>query len=239
MQELLSALCKEKCPAEEIEPAVFSFIPREQRTHHYDTKVGLYDALIGNPLYNRLVWGNWPANYRAFCLSALRAEGDGPILDVGCGSLVFTHRIYAGVADRPLLLLDRSLGMLLKGKERLMAQHGHIPNNVAFVHADALDLPFKSGTFSTIVSFGLLHIFEQPEALMAELMRARADDGDLFATSLVANNWLGKRYLRALQGAGEVGNVQDTEALLQRLVPHAPQLQANSIGNMAYLSLHA
>ncbi len=238
MLDLLDTLLLPGRTPQLIEPALVSFIAAEEQEHHYDSKVKFYDALIGNPVYNRLIWGNWPSNYRDFCLTALNSAEQGPVLDVGCGSLVFTHKVYARYGDRPVLLLDRSLGMLLRAKERILEALGELPENLLFVHADALDLPFRDGSFNTLLSFGLLHIFDQPSRLLTEMLRVKTPEGNLFATSLVANNGLGQRYLGALKKAGEVGCVNSVGQLHQQLAEVSPHVRVGSIGNMAYVGLH-
>ncbi|WP_373033791.1 hypothetical protein, partial [Sulfurovum sp.] len=80
---------------EKIDGGIYSAIDAPERTADYDTKVRLYDALIGNPLYNRLIWGNWPKEYDRFCREALADTPKGVVLDAGCGSLVFTADAYA------------------------------------------------------------------------------------------------------------------------------------------------
>lgn len=74
----------------------------------YDRQAAIYDGLVGNALYNRVLWGASIASYGAFAASAVTAAA-GPLLDVGCGSAVFTAPAYLA-AERPLVLLDRSLG---------------------------------------------------------------------------------------------------------------------------------
>lgn len=88
----------------------------------YDRQAAIYDGLVGNALYNRVLWGASIASYAASAASAVTAAA-GPLLDVGCGSAVFTAPAYLA-AERPLVLLDRSLGMLARAAKRL---HGHDP----------------------------------------------------------------------------------------------------------------
>ncbi|HEV2753139.1 MAG TPA: hypothetical protein VGV36_04805, partial [Solirubrobacteraceae bacterium] len=76
----------------------------------YDRRAATYDRLVGSRLYNRLVWASSPRAYAAFAQRAERA-GEGPLLDVACGSAVFTASIYGGSA-RPVVVVDRSTGML-------------------------------------------------------------------------------------------------------------------------------
>ncbi len=128
----------------------------------YDRQAAIYDGLVGNALYNRVLWGASIASYGAFAASAVTAAA-GPLLDVGCGSAVFTAPAYLA-AERPLVLLDRSLGMLARAAKRL---HGHDPARVCFVQADLFDLPFRAGSFTTVACHGLLHLFDDA----AEVLR--------------------------------------------------------------------
>jgi len=92
-----------------------------ERDSPYDRHAVLYDHVVGNRLYNRLLWGASPASYTAFAATAV-AGAQGPLLDVGCGSAVFTAAAYR-TAGRPLVLVDRSLGMLARAAQRLGGPH--------------------------------------------------------------------------------------------------------------------
>ena len=65
-------------------------LPPEQRSASYDRLALGYDWLVGNGLYNRLVWGCPKSAYRRHADTFLDRTGPGEILDFGCGSLV--HR---------------------------------------------------------------------------------------------------------------------------------------------------
>ncbi len=165
----------------------------------YDRRAAIYDRLVGNRLYNRLVWGSRPASYAAFAATAV-ADSDGPLLDVGCGSAVFTAGAYRSTG-RALILVDRSLGMLARAAERL---RGHDLARVAFVQADLFDLPFQPGSFTTVACHGLLHLFDNPAEVIRTLRAQVAPAGSLYATSLVAETAIGSRVLALLHRAGEV-----------------------------------
>jgi ubiquinone/menaquinone biosynthesis C-methylase UbiE len=103
---------------------------------------------------NRVVWGGSIAAYREFASEAL-ASGTGPMLDAGGGSAVFS----AGVcrrASRPLVLIDRSVGMLASASGRLEGPPA------ALVHADLSDLPFAPGSVTTVDCFTMLNVLEDP-----------------------------------------------------------------------------
>ncbi len=220
---------------EEVGGGIYSVIDASERTADYDTKVGLYDALIGNPLYNRIIWGNWPKEYDRFCREALADSPKGVVLDAGCGSLVFTADAYADAENSFIVLLDRSIEMLKKGQERLRERMGTVPEHIVFVQGNIFDLPFLDALFDTVVCFGLLHMFDEKEKLLAELNRVKKPQGKLYLTSLVGNSWLGKAYLEQLQKAGEVGTIYTSDSLKNELAKILPACEMKSIGNMAYV----
>jgi len=150
---------------EEIEEGIFSAIAGNHRDSEYDEKAGFYDAVIGNPLYNRVLWGNKLSDYQNFCRAALASKPTGYVLDVGCGSLVFTSKVYTQYQERPLILVDRSLGMLRRAQVRLRNETGKTPENITLLQSDLFALPFRAGVFETVLSFGMLHIFSDTHRL--------------------------------------------------------------------------
>jgi len=153
---------------------VLSALPPGDQGAPYDRRAAAYDRLVASPLYNRLLWRASPRTYAAFAAEALQA-GDGPLLDVACGSGVFTAAAYRH-ADRPLVLADRSLAMLERARRRL----GSAAPAVYFVQADLFDLPFAAGAFETVACHGALHVFDDlPEALLARTRPACARRGPL------------------------------------------------------------
>lgn len=202
--------------------------------HVYDRTAAFYDALVGNPLYNRVLWGNWPATYRAWCEQALAAPGTGPVLDVGCGTLVFTAEAYLRHAERPIILVDRSLGMLAKARARLLRRFGRVPEHLTLLQADLFDLPFRSHRFATVLSWGTLHLFDDPEPTLAALRRMLAEDGHLHLTSLVTGRPVGDRFLHLLHKVGEVATPAGIDALAARLAAAGLTADCSVRGNMAY-----
>ena len=221
---------------EEIEPNIYSVLKEDERASDYDDKVKGYDALIGNGLYNKLIWRNDVANYHDFCVEALNGNPANMVLDAGCGSLVFTAKAYASSTNQQIVLLDRSLGMLRKAKERLEALcEGKVPEHIVLIQGDIFDLPFVDNAFDVVMSQGLLHMFDDKEKLLTELERVKQESGTIFFTSLVGNNLLAKGYLFLLKKAGEVATVYDSEALASILKRMPFEYKIESIGNMAYM----
>jgi SAM-dependent methyltransferase len=196
----------------------------------YDRHAGLYDRLIGAPLYNRLVWRARVDDYAAFAAEAV-ADGEGPLLDAGCGTAVFSGAAYRA-AERPLVLADRSQGMLDRAAERIGRR-----DDVFYVQADLLDLPFAKGGFATVACHAVLHVLDDPWPALDALAAQLAPLGGLYVSMLVADGGgISARYLRMLHGRGEVGpprtSAELAEAARARLGDDASVTRA---GAMAYL----
>ncbi|MDX8395421.1 MAG: class I SAM-dependent methyltransferase [Mariprofundaceae bacterium] len=220
---------------EKAETDIYSVIPKNEQAHHYDKAAKAYDWVIGNHFYNRIIWGNWPSQYEKFCKQALASNTNGIVLDAGCGSLIFTAKAYAK-SKRPIVLLDRSLGMLKRARNRLVQCEGKVPENIILIQADILHMPFLQDSFSTVQSFGMLHLFENTEVILNELMRVKNNDGNIFLSCLAANNKLGNKYLQFLKTQHEVALCQSSELLHQRLIKEGIEFEVCSVGNMAYFT---
>lgn len=219
---------------EEVDDGIFSCLDRAERQSDYDRKVGAYDLVVGNRFYNRLVWGNWPSDYREFCKQALASTPGGIYLDAGCGSLVFTASVYAEASNKLIVLLDRSLGMLARGRDRIRQLGGRVPDNIRFLQGDIFDLPFREQVFDTVASYGVLHVFDDKTGMLAEMERVKRHGGHVFFSSLAGNNALGRTYLEMLRKAGEVAECHSSESLARTLSATPFKYEINTIGNMAY-----
>ncbi|MGB3186172.1 MAG: class I SAM-dependent methyltransferase [Ornithinimicrobium sp.] len=182
----------------EVGPGILSGVAPTAPSSGYDGHARSYDRLVGNRFYNRLVWGIPVASYEAFAAAAV-ADSNGPLLDVGCGTAVFSAESYRRT-DRPLVLVDRSMDMLIRAAERLQGAH---TRRIVFVQADMFDLPFRTEAFATVACHGLLHLFEKPDQVLRVLRAQIAADGSLYATSLVAETRIGTTWLRLLHRIGE------------------------------------
>jgi ubiquinone/menaquinone biosynthesis C-methylase UbiE len=213
-------------------------MPADTPSQPYDGRAKLYDRLIGSRLYNRLAWGADPAAYAAFAQEAAR-WGSGPLLDAGCGTLVSTAQVHAA-SNRPTLLVDLSTDMLRAARDRLLALTPKPPETLVLLQADITNLPFRNQSFGAILCPGMLHLFEDLEAITRELARVAKANACIFATSLVAERWIGRRYLALLHRAGEVARPRTAAQLLARLNQDesglANPVEAKHIGSMAFVT---
>jgi SAM-dependent methyltransferase len=217
-------------------PDIYSVIPEESVAHHYDRTALIYDKLIGNALYNRALWGNWPSAYAAFCSEALESSPDGYVLDAGCGTLVFTAREYLRHTSRPIVLLDRSIGMLQRARARLLALHNEVPAHIILLQGDLTALPFKANSFTTVLSWGTIHLFDEPVPILKALTNATSADGRLFLTSLISGRRLGTSYLKLLACSGEVAQPIDADMLVSKIAEAGLVPSQCVIGNITYCS---
>ncbi|MDH5720455.1 MAG: methyltransferase domain-containing protein [Spirochaetia bacterium] len=197
----------------------------------YDEKAIFYDKLMSNILYNMFMWGNKPVNYTKFAESSILNSKEGLALDIGCGSLSFTHNVYRNYNDRKLYLSDLSMQMLKIGKNRI----GKTKPNLKYLRANALDFPFKSESIQTILSFGFIHVVKNIESLIDEFHRLLKINGDLHITCLCVDRKISKKYLNFLKRKGLVAHCltsNDIENIIQK---KGFETKKQVIGGMAYI----
>lgn len=164
----------------------------------YDAMAESYDRIEDQPFY--------VVQYRAYerDFERRRATWRGRVLDLGCGTGIFT-RALAESADY-VVGIDVSVGLVRKAREKMAGAHG------AVLVADAARLPFRAAAFDAVQSYGepLSHIADY-RAVIDELGRTVAPGGR--AVLSVDNEWnvrtlVGpRRLLTALASRG--GSVRD------------------------------
>lgn len=219
---------------QQVEEGIYSVINPSEQHHHYDRLAAGYDLIIGNSIYNRLLWGNWPSDYSRFCAAAV-GSADGWYLDAGCGTLVFSASAYAG-SKRPMVLLDRSLGMLRRARKRLYKLCGKLPEHITLLQGDVYHLPFAEQSFDTVASFGTLHLFDQLPPLLEELRRVKRQQGQMFLSSLVREHGLGRYYYDLLVRSGEIAAPRDSKQLQEAFHSLGLTAQFATRGNMCNIT---
>lgn len=203
----------------------------------YDRKAAVYDAIVGRPAYHRVFWGTSPRSFARFGRAALEAAGDGPFGEVGSGSLLFTAPMYRDARAGSVALVDRSMGMLRRGRKRIGSPDSPLPSGIAMVQADGAVLPLRAGIFSAILSLNLLHVPCDRAAIVAEcarcLLRGR---GRLFVTSLVRSGRWSDAWLSLLHRAGELGTPLTLDQLRETVAGQWAVIESERLeGNMCFL----
>ena len=194
----------------------------------------IYDVVACNRFYNRFMWGYSIKEYAALCEDRLAASSEGWVLDLACGSMAFTEEIYANCSNRPVVFLDQSLKLLRKGKSRIEKLKGSISENMFFLHADALQLPFNDNVFNTVISLNLLHCIDDVNTALKEIKRVLTASGNSAITTLVKGNRWSNRYLDMLAASGALVSRSFDEILsafndMEMHVTHKIQ------GNLAFI----
>jgi len=216
-----------KCPLHELEPGLYSVLEEAERPAHYDDIAGVYDLIIGSWLYNRVMWGNPLSEYRGYSHEAIH-DAAGPVLDAGCGSLVFTAADYAN-STAPVILLDRSLGMLRRARTRLTDAHPSI-----VVQGDLYDLPFDDAVFERVYHLAVAHVLPERLPVLRELHRVLRPGGTLYITSLIRGSWIGDAWAQVLHRRGEVTAPYDADVLLEELASVGFETEHRTRANALY-----
>jgi ubiquinone/menaquinone biosynthesis C-methylase UbiE len=220
----------------EVEPDLYSVCEPGIVTNTYDEAgaMAFYDRVACNRLYNWLMWGYCTSAFDQLAREKLALQSSGWVLDVGCGSLAFTARSYAGFSDRPVVFMDQSLKLLRKAQSRMICTKQLSPT-MLFVHGDAMQMPFVSGLFDTVIAMNLLHVIEDIEGLLREIIRVSIPGLAFVFTTLVETGRWSDRYLRMWGRAGELvpRTAKGVEDTLSRFFG---QVFCKVEGNMAFVT---
>lgn len=139
-------------------------------------------------------------------LRRLRAAGSKRVLDVGCGTGIFTTRMLEELGAE-VVGCDLSEGMLAKARKR--------SSDVGWTRGDVTRLPLRDASVDAIVCTEAFHFFDQPTALaefhrvvrpgglvLVAMINPRTDIGSGLlhrqATVLGAGTWPTKRRMRSM-----------------------------------------
>jgi SAM-dependent methyltransferase len=234
----LSDFIVEGRSVELIEEGIYSVLKDAPRAHQYDRVAAGYDFLAGNRVYNRWLWGCSPDQHTAFARRADNSQPSGPILDAGCGSLLFTAEAHLG-CGRTVVACDQSLDMLRRARKRLMKLSQLDYSSILLVQADLSDLPFRRNVFQTLLCMNVLHHCADAAALVRNLSQSLAATGQLYLTSLtLSERLIGDAYLRLLHQQGWIArprSVAELNGLIESALRQKPDI--TTAGNMAYIAM--
>jgi len=119
---------------------------------------------------------------------ARRGFEAGRILDAGCGFGATAVVLAQAFPQSEIVGIDLSEPLLeLANRAALAAGLGE---RVAFEKADVQQIPYNAGSFDAVVSVQMLHIVENPVALLDEMERVLVPDGVLFMAD-IRRSWVG------------------------------------------------
>ena len=126
----------------------------------------------------------------------------GIALDIGTGPGQIVRKLAAHLPGWLIIGVDRSPNMI---REAIAAPRadGNLAAQLDFVVADANRLPFTKGSFDLVLCNSVLHHFENPARVLAEIARVANPDAailvrDISRPSRVAypfhSRWFGRHY---------------------------------------------
>jgi ubiquinone/menaquinone biosynthesis C-methylase UbiE len=107
-------------------------------------------------------------------LEAAELGSSARVLDLACGSGIYTRPLARALGARSVVGIDLSRPML-RNAQRLAARERLI--GLQLVHGDALALPFRDARFDLVNCCGALHLFPDPARALAEMGRVLRPGG--------------------------------------------------------------
>jgi ubiquinone/menaquinone biosynthesis C-methylase UbiE len=137
-------------------------------------------------------WAGFPGADSEFQTSedylAPRAGPSSVLVDLSCGSGLFTRRFAAGGRWGRVVAVDYSEAMLEQASTFLDEQaqkEGEPPCPVELVRADAARLPFATATIDALHAGAALHCWPSPLAAVAEIARVLKPGGRFVASTFL------------------------------------------------------
>ena len=118
---------------------------------------------------------------------AAKLEGDEILLDLGCGSGIYSRPLAQRLNRGTVVGLDLSVPMLNHASSRARSEG---LENLLLIHGNALDLPFPDNEFDAVVCCATIHHFSITDLLRAIIEVHRVlKPGGHFETSAL-RNWI-------------------------------------------------
>ncbi|KAL8265424.1 hypothetical protein R6Q59_023554 [Mikania micrantha] len=112
------------------------------------------------------------------------AEG-GILVDVSCGSGLFTRKFAKSGIYSKVVALDFSENMLRQTYDFIKADDTILSSNLALVRADVSRLPFPSGSIDAVHAGAALHCWPSPSNAIAEINRILRSGGVFVGTTFL------------------------------------------------------
>jgi ubiquinone/menaquinone biosynthesis C-methylase UbiE len=126
--------------------------------------------------------------------------------------------------------------MLKIGKKRIEVLNGNT-SSISFLRADAFNMPFKDNSVQTVLSFGVLHIFDDPSGLILEFNRILKPNGQLSITCLCTDRKFSEKYLNFLHKKGHVSKPMGSMKIGRIIAENGFKIMKSKVkGGMMYIT---
>ncbi len=119
---------------------------------------------------------------------ALRGFREGRVLDAGCGFGATDIVLAQALPQCQFVGIDLSEPLLEQATQA--AQAAGVGDRVVFQLANVQEIPYDDDMFDAVLNVQMLHIVEDPLAMLNEMERVLAPDGVLFMAD-VRRSWVG------------------------------------------------
>jgi ubiquinone/menaquinone biosynthesis C-methylase UbiE len=174
--------------------------------------VGIYESRLWrrSPILTALLGISF-AREQALVLDAAALAGDETVLDLACGSGIYSRPLARRLLRGRVLAVDLSPAMLAYARGR--ARHEGLGNLVC-ARADAQALPCADGAFGLVLCSAALHLMPDTARVLAEVHRVLAPGGRvILAVFRMQSGRLAQLTARLRRG---VGTHAFTDAGLER-----------------------
>jgi ubiquinone/menaquinone biosynthesis C-methylase UbiE len=143
--------------------------------------VGIYESRLWrrSPLLT-LLFGISFAREQATIFEAAALGGAERVLDLGCGTGIYTRPLARRIPDGRVVGLDLSVPMLRHARSRVAVEG---LANVDLARGDAQRLPFAAARFDLVLCSGALHLFPDVARTLEEAHRVLRPAGRLIVAA--------------------------------------------------------
>ncbi|XP_078433397.1 S-adenosyl-L-methionine-dependent methyltransferases superfamily protein [Wolffia australiana] len=153
--------------------------------------------LFRSPLVSFLYERGWRQNFRQSGFPGLEEEfkmaqeyfkpvAGGLLLDVSCGSGLFSRKFASSGTFAGVIALDFSENMLRQCYDFISKDETLLNAKLALVRADVSRLPFESGSVDAVHAGAALHCWPSPSNAVAEINRVLRSGGVFVATTFLS-----------------------------------------------------
>jgi len=154
----------------------------------YTLSNGAGTTTFQNPLVGFVYERGWRQSFRnagfpgpdrefEMAMEFLQPVTGDAVMDLSCGSGLFTRRFLSSGAFNSVIAVDYSAAMLTQTKQFIDRMDSKPKASLQLVRADVARLPFPTASFKAIFSGAAIHCWPNPSMAMAEISRLLSPGG--------------------------------------------------------------